>query len=498
MEEKIGGNEDYVFYRLLIVSIVVFLFLVFSLGVLLVLEQVPGFFGKESGLRGELSSLKWSGDGVTVVLGETSKGIKIAVSLLDKDLSELADLLSEFITLLIENGLPFKEELIRFNLIDGGKTLEIFFEGRLGDSLRQGTIMFLNQSAEYCEFDLTSDIEAKLAEGEIYELNATQSGKGCGIDDLGDFLTVIDLAPILEMSPQLRGFFDIDLMKNENRTDALDLDDYFNCNETFAVNIFSEGTKISVVKDEENWVSIYPEYNWVGTERIIIDVVCNDLEFSDDFYVNVLDTGNQTFGTSSGDNESINGTGVINGTGNESDGGGGDDGFDGRGPGSREGIKIESPRPEGNLVFVFLDTKRTFSIRNTEYDSIEWILDGKVVENMSNRFTFDGSSEGEYVLKVQIKEGSDSDSKIWDVVVRKRDKKSYIGIPQEGGLKKVLIYLIGIVLLLVVVFAISLFFIKRNKRRIEGTRRDLRHIQKTQSKMRKEFNKKLEDQKDSS
>ncbi len=129
-----------------------------------------------------------------------------------------------------------------------------------------------------------------------------------------------------------------------------------------------------------------------------------------------------------------------------------------------ETFKIKNPSPEGDSLTVFAGDNMSFFIANTDYDSIEWYLDGKIIKTNSNICDLVGLSKGNYSLEVRIKKGAKIDSKIWRIIIES-DEIGKNFIFDKG---KVIFYLIFIVVLIIIGLIIWLFFEekKRKKKKI--------------------------------
>ncbi|MBD3252378.1 hypothetical protein GF386_01455 [Candidatus Pacearchaeota archaeon] len=462
MEKGVGNKGNFVhslliFFNVLLIFLVLSWVLLYSIGNIKASEK-----NKQSYLKGELDSLQFQGEDTTALLEETDNGVAVAVTTPDVNLAETGDFLISMLEIFVESGMPVEDELIHFNIGDDGHTLNIEFEGRFGDLVLNNSLLFAEYIAEFCDFEVVENMREKLKSGNVHQINATAIPENCKIVRLPELLATIDWEQMYTDIPQIRGFSDIFLNKNENKTNAFDLDDFFNCDEGFSVDISSTGPNVRLERDSENKVSIYPAKDWVGSEKIIVEFVCEGETYQDSFYVVV--------GGSSGYNESITEF-VENLTGNQTDGNQTswnqtEDPFYEENQEIIDGkIRILSPRPEGNLTFIYLNSGRTFSIANARYEGIEWSVDGEVVETKSNRFTYRGEYEGEYELEVRIKKGESYDSKLWSVVVRERNGENGHEYPDdESSFLTVLLYIIIAIVVIVVILIAILFFMKKRKK----------------------------------
>lgn len=116
-------------------------------------------------------------------------------------------------------------------------------------------------------------------------------------------------------------------------------------------------------------------------------------------------------------------------------------------------FKIINPKPSNFNVNTFINEKVDFSIENTEYDSISWILDGKVVGNNGNSYVFSSENIGEYRLKVEINKSLESKVNSWKIIVAKSKENNSFNY----------IYLILIVIIVIIIIVFVIFKINSSK-----------------------------------
>jgi len=85
-------------------------------------------------------------------------------------------------------------------------------------------------------------------------------------------------------------------------------------------------------------------------------------------------------------------------------------------------VRIINAQPNKTKLSIFIGGEKEFSIDNTDYDSIKWYSNNKVMENNSNAYTFRGISKGDYTLKVEIKKAGITKSTVWKISVLEVEK----------------------------------------------------------------------------
>ncbi len=191
-DEKI---REKFYYRILIVSLVLLILLVL-LFIVFKEEDI-----KEGGLKGELSSLKWSSEGINVILEKNAKG-EISLSLKSnfadayQAISKIQQSILDLIGHLKDNGAPVDASSFSLNFFENENLLELKFDERVGETILKGVLLFLNQSVEYCNMDLVNNLEDKIESEQVYMVNLTAGN--CGVSDIPSVLSIIDFAIIYE------------------------------------------------------------------------------------------------------------------------------------------------------------------------------------------------------------------------------------------------------------------------------------------------------------
>ncbi|MBS3074916.1 hypothetical protein J4429_00495 [Candidatus Pacearchaeota archaeon] len=126
-------------------------------------------------------------------------------------------------------------------------------------------------------------------------------------------------------------------------------------------------------------------------------------------------------------------------------------------PEESEEFKITDPYPLSENLTISANQSLSFSIGNTEYDSIEWYLDGLFVKSNSNSLDIDSFNSGTHTVNVEVKKGESVVSRTWTLVVRtpEEQKKYLIG--------RIIFWLIIMILSVLIIF-IVLLIIKEIKK----------------------------------
>ncbi len=128
-------------------------------------------------------------------------------------------------------------------------------------------------------------------------------------------------------------------------------------------------------------------------------------------------------------------------------------------------IVIRDPSPSGDIVTDFYGNNQTFFISNTDYDSLEWYLNGKLIKNNSNSFKVSGLTIGNHTVEVKMKKGVNVDSKTWKVVIQGSEKTRKFLFDAGLVMFVLIIVVVGIIIgLLVWLFVVEN---KKKNRRID-------------------------------
>ena len=123
-------------------------------------------------------------------------------------------------------------------------------------------------------------------------------------------------------------------------------------------------------------------------------------------------------------------------------------------------LKIKSSSPSSSNIDVFINKTQKISITADNYVSIKWYLDGKLIREGGLSYNFKEVNEGDYIVKVEVINGTVTDSKTWNVVVQEEDIE---GEPLELG--PVIFYLIVGIILVVIFLFLWLFIAEKNSKK---------------------------------
>ncbi len=430
--------------------IIVFFILIFTL------TTNPNFkkTDKED-LEGELSSLRWGSGGVEVKLEKSGDNIVLSLKSNFQDpvkALKAVDAIRKSVLLLIknmkENGASVNAADFDLDFFQDDKLLKLNFKENIADVILNGTILFLDQAADYCGTQVVSDIIEKIEDSETHEVNLTASN--CDIFDIPAIMQIVDLSEIYTNISQINNFQNITLFKNQSAPRALDLDNYFDYGDQCTFDASSEQNHIAIVIRDDKSLDIYPNQDWEGIDKISINLSCNSKEISDYFYVIVLDKTNLSSQTDSETQSISNQPPNTDSKSNIL---------------FQKQFTILNPSPTRSPISVIVDKTETLSIENKDYESIGWYLNGELIQNKSNSYEFKSSDEGKYNIKVEIKNSSLSDFNLWQVIVTAPLEDNTKATPKQesdSSNKTFLIYL-SIATALIIIILVIILARRKNK-----------------------------------
>lgn len=532
MKKKRGNNTRsyYIFLAILIIIFIALIFIgVFSDSAKISLKDL-----------GELSALRWTDTGIAIGIERSSNGnlvLSLQSDYVDSNKATRSIRAIELaINLLIDNmrdnGANIRDDTFSIDFSEANKLLTINFDREISDTILNGTILFLEKAAEYCDVELIKDLVAKIEESKVYDVNITEVN--CRIEDLPYIFEIISFAEIYANITQIDDFKNLTISKNKNATRVLDLDNYFDYIGECEFKASSEKNNIKVGISTGNFLNLYPNYNWVGKEKINIKLQCNKKEIKDNFYLTVsnksiansppillescynlklkmnkdynldLDNcyrdenydeltyaysnveshltikidnskltitpdkdwkGNSFFHISADDltekvenkiNVLVIGTGEFGSSEEDAE-----DLLNFNELNSNL-FQILNPSPKGTLIALERNEEETFSISNNDYDSIEWHLNGELVEDQDNSYSFKSPNENKYIIKVEIKNNSQSASRTWTIVVKDPiDSKKDVTSSSSG--KTFIFFLAGIIGLMAIAVIIIIILNKKKR-----------------------------------
>ncbi len=123
-------------------------------------------------------------------------------------------------------------------------------------------------------------------------------------------------------------------------------------------------------------------------------------------------------------------------------------------------FEIKSAHPSGSTIVIFSETNKSFSIGNTDYDTIQWYLNSVLSSSSSNSYDANGFGEGNYTIKVEIKKGNETVSKIWNLIV-----EGSVGSEPAFEVGVVLFWTILVVIIIVILLVVWLFIIEVSRKK---------------------------------
>ncbi len=155
-----------------------------------------------------------------------------------------------------------------------------------------------------CNHSLTTNLPQVLGENKTYEIKIQDTV--CQGVDFNDVLGVIVTPGVDIIINQIQDFSNLSLNKNEDAIDILELYNYFNCSVDYLMFFWASAEEnittilnISIRETLEGvnrsaLVSFYPDYNWVGEERVNITASCADEFMGDSFYIRISENVTNT------------------------------------------------------------------------------------------------------------------------------------------------------------------------------------------------------------
>jgi len=123
-------------------------------------------------------------------------------------------------------------------------------------------------------------------------------------------------------------------------------------------------------------------------------------------------------------------------------------------------LKIKSSSPSSSTVNIFTNKTKRLVITAENYESIKWYLDGELIQEGSLSYNFKKIDEGDYVIKVEVVNGTVTDSKTWNLVVQEEVIEDG---PFDSG--ELIFYLIIGMILIIIFLVLWLFIAEKNSRK---------------------------------
>lgn len=523
---------------------------------LLTEEELEEIYQDITSGTGELAALRWSGEDFGFLFrrngdGGFSLGVSIdpnpgSIYNVVTQINNIVTATGYFIERLQKDGVNVTEDAYSMSYDANAGTFNLNLAGsEFSQAMIQGIIIFLRQSAEYCNATLIDDLIGRLDNEEVFDVVSLDQPGDCGLDSLDDLLNAISFSNAFI---QWQNFSDLELAKNEQMNYDIQLDDYYIClhNITFNVRNLHDVDDPSI--RETLWIQFNSTYNtlrlaaianYTGVAGVGVEAVCNHTTILSRFNVNVSEVPGGYYdyyggsdGTSpvfkencskitlekntdyslpvsncffdpDGDtllfgygnvtgNISINGdeanfiiTPATNWTGagyfyltaddisgNITSGrvdylvveelnvtlGESDSDVEGSG----DSLEIQAT-PSSERISLEIDEGQDFSVENTEFDGIKWILDGEVLQEGSRFYSFSGSESKSHSLTVEITKGSLRDSKSWRISVLGEGGSEESDEESPTSVGTIILYLIIVVVLVTAFLIVWLFIIQKNK-----------------------------------
>ncbi|MFA5173903.1 MAG: hypothetical protein WC438_01855 [Candidatus Pacearchaeota archaeon] len=206
-------------------------------------------------------------------------------------------------------------------------------------------------------------------------------------------------------------------------------------------------------KDDDGDSLIYRYTNFSGsdsTRNISISVSGNNLTLTpkagyignSSFYIYANDSVEETSGKIN--IQVINGSGIVT-------------------PAPSSTPKIIVSNIPGTETYSFPGQGTTFTITAENYETIEWFLNGVLKKSNSNFFNPGNLSEGNYTVRVDVKQGNQLDSKTWKLIVEDNER----GTLSMFDTGQVIFYMIVIVLIIIIMLIVWLFILEKNRQGID-------------------------------
>jgi len=127
-------------------------------------------------------------------------------------------------------------------------------------------------------------------------------------------------------------------------------------------------------------------------------------------------------------------------------------------------LEIKSSSPPGSKISFSINENKNFVIIAENYENIEWYVDGELKKEGVLSYNFEETTPGDYLIKVKIINGTNIESKTWEITIEERAafERDVFGFDFDVG--QVVFYLIVSVLVIIILLVIWLFIVEKNKR----------------------------------
>ncbi len=113
-------------------------------------------------------------------------------------------------------------------------------------------------------------------------------------------------------------------------------------------------------------------------------------------------------------------------------------------------LSISNPFPQITTLSVQHGKNQTFSVGNSEYDSLEWYLDGTLIKINANSYIAGNLSSGNHTIMVKIIKNGAVETRTWDVVV---------GEEEKGSGKTFIFYIILVTMVIIIIIVLLMIIL---------------------------------------
>ncbi|MBR9705761.1 hypothetical protein GOV14_01880 [Candidatus Pacearchaeota archaeon] len=249
---------------------------------------------------------------------------------------------------------------------------------------------------------------------------------------------------------------------------SIDLDDCFDDEDDDDLDYrFREGTnknKITVTEMSGNKLKIKPDVGWTGSAEVFVYADDSYIEQSGTIDVEVVEETSSNTNTNTNSNTNPGSNTNPSGTPNSAPCGNGVCSSGETCTGcpqdcgncTEEEFRIRIPRPSGNDTTIFVGEDGSFSIANTDYDSIKWYVNDDVVQEEGNEYLIKGEEKGGYTLKVEIIKDGKTESREWRVTILDDEE----GIARGWDLGEIVLWVIVVVIIIIILLIVILIIVQ--------------------------------------
>ena len=131
--------------------------------------------------------------------------------------------------------------------------------------------------------------------------------------------------------------------------------------------------------------------------------------------------------------------------------------------GDSEVLEIKSSSPSSSHVSFSINENKNFVVVAENYENIEWYVGDELKKEGTLSYRFEETAPGDYLIKVKIINGTDIETKTWEVSIEERDVVEDLSL-LDIDVGQVVFYLIVSVLVIIILLIIWLFIVEKNKK----------------------------------